>query len=932
VTVTARLDSASIASFARPTGWTTTTRALFAARYLQTLLGIRTLASELAAKVPAVLAESGFPAALDVLTSSPAEVQRQVLDHPCAAFWTDVAWDLVRRRAPEHFPEMHLLPHLREFGRFATAAVLLRGHGRLTTAVRTDDAGRVSLPGVGLAISVGQPWTRTELTVCDGAVTGTWDQLRVPRLAAGPELNWLDHDLRLGGRAPFTFAELDQAAARHWADTLDQHMDLIGDVSRLLADELTAALRVIVPLSSPDGFLQMSGSFAEAPGMVALSLSGPLATLEVLVHEYGHQKLNAIMTLDPLVVGDTGEALYYSPWRDDPRPLTGLLHAVYSFETVLNFYHDMLGMPGCRGLDRREVVNRAYCVARQVRDGLAGLRAHAGFSPLGQALAEALSERTEACAADLPLPADEDRRLLDAAHYAHKAQWEARHPSPSPAASPGAAVAASGTHDETALATLRALGLPDSWNLLWITGRWYPGDSMLSVVRAWQQANRAVDLPDVPPGKSLIADLATAHVAYVSDDYTMAAARYAACVNHDPASPYFWQCYAFALRHLGRHDEALYILTHTDALMTRAVSVSPDRDVRDTSQARQWGLRLPASTPPAAARPVEAPLPPAVAAELQASRYWSFVEATLGGGQLATLIAVANGLKPTMDVWIPPGGWPALRLLVAALGLKYHVDACFDRYSPQLAAVPPDQLTTTRAAFTPVLSEGTEAHVFLARDRAALDRVVAAGWYPLIVNEKAVNKHRADHDKFGGALGYPICCQEFFRRRNNWNEDHTYYAALQNTSGEPSALCNPFTRHGPFGLVPYMPCSYTCPATMAFAGALRDLIRAELPAYAQAIERAAVRPLLCVSELRIYGFDGETVHRHQGTVTITYTAAERMYPIEATDPLHELLAAGDRCVLDGDIIAIYKDDSYLDGYQARGDRHGPECPFVISFK
>jgi hypothetical protein len=128
-----------------------------------------------------------------------------------------------------------------------------------------------------------------------------------------------------------------------------------------------------------------------------------------------------------------------------------------------------------------------------------------------------------------------------------------------------------------------------------------------------------------------------------------------------------------------------------------------------------------------------------------------------------------------------------------------------------------------------------------------------------------------------------------------------------------------------------MPCSYTCPATKAYASALRGVIRAELPGYAQAIDQAAARPLLCVSEVRIYGFDGETVQRRKDTVSLTYAAVERLYPVEATDLLHELLAAGDRCVLDGNVITVYRNGSYLDAYQARGDRHGPECPFIITF-
>jgi hypothetical protein len=440
-------------------------------------------------------------------------------------------------------------------------------------------------------------------------------------------------------------------------------------------------------------------------------------------------------------------------------------------------------------------------------------------------------------------------------------------------------------------------------------------------------------LPQTVPGDGLIPDLAAAHLAYVSEDYRTAAARYAACVDHDPQSPYFWQCYAFALRHLGRRDEALYILTHTEALMARRSPLSADQDVRTTAKALAWGLRLPDGTEPGpvSIRPVNLPVTETVERELRASRYWDLVEATRGGAQLPTLIAVANGLKPAMDMWVPHDGWHALRALTETLGLVHHVDACFDRFSPQIAQVSPDRLTTTRAAFVPDLRQGAEAHVFLARDQAALERVVGSGWYPLIVDGKVVDKHRADHDTFGGALGYPACCQDFFRQRNNWNDDNTYYAALRNTRGRPSPLCNPYLRHTLYGLVPYMPCSYSCPATMKSADHLLGVIRSELPHYAEAIERAAAKPLLCVSELRMYGFEGENVHRHDGTVTITYSGAKSLYPIEDVDPLWTLLRAGDRCTVDGNIVHVSHADAHIAGYEARGDRHGPECPFVIFF-
>ncbi|TQE28984.1 hypothetical protein Sipo8835_04495 [Streptomyces ipomoeae] len=931
-----RLDRTTITSLAAPTGWTGTTRAVFAARYLHTLVGIRRLAALLAEQAPGPLAEADLMASLEAIGAAPADAQKRVLNHPSAAFWVDVAWNLVARRAHERFPEVHLVPHLREFARFALSALLLCGEGRLTADVRADSAGRISLPGSGVTLEGAAPWARTSLTVDNGHLAWSGQRLRVPRLAVGTELNWLDRDLRLGGRTEFTFAELDPAEARRWQDELNGHVDLIGAVCEPLAEELVGGLGVIVPVRSPDpSRLHVSGSFHEAPGLVALALGERMATAEALVHEYGHQKLNALLPLDPLIIDDTGEAVHYSPWRDDPRPLSGLLHAVYSFTSVADFYRALLDTPDVGGLDPRHVVNRVYRVVRQVRDGLSELRAAATLSPLGAAFVDAVTARIDACDGVLPAPASGDRRRIDAERAAHRARWDERHPAVPVASTERSA--RTGPHDAATCATLHALGLPKDWDLSSIVRRWYPGDSLLESVRALRlpRDGTAADvLPKTVPGESLIPDLAAAHVAYVCEDYRTAAVRYAACVNHDPRSPYFWQCYAFALRHLGRRDEALYILTHTATLMARRFPLSVDEDVRTTAEAMAWGLRLPdgAEPDPASVRPVNLPVTEAVERELRAGRYWGLVEATRGGGQLATLIAVANGLKPAMDLWIPHDGWPALRTLTEELGLVHHVDACFDRFSPQIDQVPPKQLTTTRAAFLPDLREGAEAHVFLARDQAALDRVVGSGWYPLIVDGKVVNKHRADHDTFGEALGYPECCQEFFRERNNWNEDNTYYAALRNTQGRPSALCNPYLRHTVYGLVPYMPCSYACPATMKFAGRLHEVIRAELPRYAEAIEQAMVKPLLCVSELRMYGFQGETVrHGDDGTVTITYTGAESLYPIEHTDPLSDLLRAGDRCTLDGNVIHIRRADTYIAGYEARGDRHGPECPFVISF-
>ncbi|WP_157252725.1 aKG-HExxH-type peptide beta-hydroxylase [Nonomuraea typhae] len=898
------MNAETVASFVTAAGWTPANQAVFTARYYHTLVGIRELRRRLSELAPGCLAESGFDASFEAVAGAPSQVQRQVLGHPSAGFWVDVAWSLLTRRAAERFPRMHVTPHLREFVRFAAAAALLTGEGTVAGMVRADSAGRVSLPGAGVSVAGGLPYTMLEVRVDGGEVAGRTH--RVPRLAAGPELNWLDGDLRLGGRTPYDFAELDAAQAQHWLHVLDGHLATIATARPELAQELARGVTAIVPILSRDPSLHVSGSFREAPGLIALSLGEPLATVEALVHEYGHQKLYAVLILDSMITGDHGEAVHYSPWRPDPRPLSGLLQATYTFVQVLDFYLALLDVPNT--FDRAAVIERAYHVGRQVETGLEVLTGQARFSPAGQVLVTTMVKRLHEVRDALPLPPAEVRDRVDAVCAAHRA----RHTRQTPIK---AEIPAGGDPE-----TLARLGLPADWTAESILGRWYAGDSLLDAVRA---APAGLDLPS---GASLVADLASAHLAYVRDDYPAAAARYAACVRRSPRTPYFWQCYAFALRHLGRRGEALHVLTHTPALM-RGGELPTGQTAHLTLPRPEPRPAVPGEPPP---NFVELEIGPHAVRELWSSRYRDFAEAT-GGAQLPTLIAVARGLKPSMDVWIPAESWQAFLRAVHDLDLLSYVDACFDRHSPQIAQVPPDQLTTTRAAFSATLSPGTEAHVFLARDPGALDRVVGAGWYPLIIDGVVVNKHRADHDKFGAALGYPACCQDFFRHRNNWNDDNTYYAALLNTRGTPSPLCNPFLRHSVFGLVPYMPCSYTCPATVEYATRLRDHIAGELPGYAAAMDAALRRTVLCVSELRTYWFDGERVSRHRDEVEIRYHGVQSLYRVEAEDPLHELLRAGDRCVLDGEVLRVHRGDTYIGGYRTRGDRHGPECPFVISF-
>ena len=101
---------------------------------------------------------------------------------------------------------------------------------------------------------------------------------------------------------------------------------------------LRAGLSVIMPLMpSPDGHAA-SGTARQAFGALGLALPpDPEVLALLLIHEFQHVKLGAVMDLFDLF-DSSDTRLYYAPWREDPRPLEGLLQGVYAHVAVVDFW------------------------------------------------------------------------------------------------------------------------------------------------------------------------------------------------------------------------------------------------------------------------------------------------------------------------------------------------------------------------------------------------------------------------------------------------------------------------------------------------------------------------------------------------------------------------------------------------------------------
>jgi uncharacterized protein len=150
---------------------------------------------------------------------------------------------------------------------------------------------------------------------------------------------------------------LTPAQVATWQSTLDTAWRLLARHHRAVAGEVMTALTTLTPLLPPDTGTR-SATSKEAFGTAAMNTPADgLIMATTFAHEIQHTKLAGVMDLVTLTLPDDGQ-LFYAPWRDDPRPIGGLLHGAYAHLGVAGFW-------------RRQ---------RHRENGDAALRAHAEFA------------------------------------------------------------------------------------------------------------------------------------------------------------------------------------------------------------------------------------------------------------------------------------------------------------------------------------------------------------------------------------------------------------------------------------------------------------------------------------------------------------------------------------------------------------------------
>lgn len=116
-------------------------------------------------------------------------------------------------------------------------------------------------------------------------------------------------------------------AGRHLTGVVPAYAQVLGE-----------GLRAVVPLR-PVATGSRSATARQAFGALAAALPGEPGELSVLLlHEFQHVKLNALLDLHPGLFDPDYSGRLRVPWRDDERPVEGVFHGVYAFLALCHLH------------------------------------------------------------------------------------------------------------------------------------------------------------------------------------------------------------------------------------------------------------------------------------------------------------------------------------------------------------------------------------------------------------------------------------------------------------------------------------------------------------------------------------------------------------------------------------------------------------------
>ena len=568
-----RLPVSDFDALAAGLGSTHAIAALRSAQLSRRLIGLRAVidAAEQAGHSDA----PGFLAALDLLVSAQAQdgaAVAAVLGYPFVGSW--VAHCLRGLDARAH----DIARDLGHLACIAAAAAIQAGVPfHIEVPVR---GGAVYLPTLGRLITSNAPTAVVDGDGREAAISG------VPLAVAGPRWQVLRRiTSRTDGQSftvtlddvdPFRSAgalrltpRLDTATFRSWEDALQGAWEILVRHHRDYASAIAAGMLSIVPLMATQPNRGINATSRESFGSTAMSMMADSVTFAgALIHEFQHAKLNGLLDLVTLYRPD--QARYYAPWREDPRPLGGLLHGAYAFLGICDFWRiqrmtPTTPFPAYAEMEYARWLDRTSCVVDI-------LLSSGSLTAAGERFVHGMRERLASWTEGVT---DESAQLALTASVDHRVRWRLRNARPDAAAigrltdawQAGESVPSTGAVAVELIAGGSALGSTPRLDLIHLRLR-EPG----LFARPVELASYGIAV--TPPDWH-----------FASGDFAVAAAGYRARIASEPECRDAWAGLALALRDTSDSPAAAALLNGPELVsavynrLLKSTGQTPDPEV-----------------------------------------------------------------------------------------------------------------------------------------------------------------------------------------------------------------------------------------------------------------------------------------------------------------------------------------------------------------
>ncbi|MGA2825238.1 MAG: FxsB family cyclophane-forming radical SAM/SPASM peptide maturase [Streptosporangiaceae bacterium] len=357
---------------------TATEQLIQAERTLQrALLGAVYQAAGTTPAVPATARETVRTAWAMLATADKEQPQAldAVLGHPYTRVWAVRCLEHLKRgqRAGEPTPAQSS-ELVAELGHLAAlAAVIAIQTGAQTEVLVPVTGGAVNLPTLGrLAVDAGEPgqgpqqavfatdgkaasirigrdcWELTYADLPNGEPstgvslgvrggTGCWQPVRT-LTATGLSVTLEDTDPYRDCHQWPAADRLTDAEVAQWQQCFaDAWCEIERDFPAYVP-AIATGLTMLMPLAPAPAGRDVSAAARHAFGAIGTALPADASTLALLImHEFQHVKLGAILDLYDLY-DPADNRLYQAPWREDMRPLEGLLQGTYAHLAVSEYW------------------------------------------------------------------------------------------------------------------------------------------------------------------------------------------------------------------------------------------------------------------------------------------------------------------------------------------------------------------------------------------------------------------------------------------------------------------------------------------------------------------------------------------------------------------------------------------------------------------